>query len=143
MHKRTSTIVTVAITVAVAASAVLFVQSTATGPTPVTAGGASASFREYTPEAVSSATADEKVVLFFHATWCSTCKLLADDIAANADSIPDDVQILLVDFDTATDLKQRHGVTLQHTLVQIDSNGDALEQWHLTRTLDELLDSLV
>ena len=105
--------------------------------------GASAAFQEYTPEAVSSAAADETVVLFFHATWCSTCKLLADDIAANADSVPDDVRILLVNFDTATELKQRHGVTLQHTLVQVDSTGEAVEQWHLTRTLDDLLESLV
>jgi len=141
MNKRTSIIVVAG--VAVAAGAIFLAQSTATDPARLTAAGSSASFQEYTPEAVSSATADETVVLFFHATWCSTCKLLADDITANADSIPDDVQILLVDFDTATDLKQRYGVTLQHTLVQVDSNGDAIEQWHLTRTLGELLDSLV
>ena len=141
MNKRTSIIVVAG--VAVAAGAIFLAQSTATDPARLTAAGSSASFQEYTPEAVSSATADETVVLFFHATWCSTCKLLADDITANADSIPDDVQILLVDFDTATDLKQRYGVTLQHTLVQVDSNGDAIEQWHLTRTLGELIDSLV
>ncbi len=141
MKKRKSIIVVAA--VAVAAGAVFFAQLTATDPPQVTTAGASAAFQEYTPEAVSSATADETVVLFFHATWCSTCKLLADDIEANADSIPDDVRILLVDFDTATELKQRHGVTLQHTLVQVDSTGDAVKQWHLTRTLDELLDSLV
>lgn len=141
MKKRATVLVLAA--AAVTVGAVVFAQSTATEPAPVTAAGASTSFEEYTPESVSSATADETVVLFFHATWCSTCKLLADDIAVNADSIPDDVRILLVDFDTATDLKQRHGVTLQHTLVQVDANGDAVEQWHLTRTLDELLDSLV
>lgn len=141
MKKQTPTIVVAA--VALAGGAVFFAQSAATDPAQVTAAGSTASFQEYTPEAMSSATADETVVLFFHATWCSTCKLLADDITANADSIPDDVQILLVDFDTATDLKQRYGVTLQHTLVQVDSNGDAVEQWHLTRTLDDLLDSLV
>ncbi|GAB3141394.1 thioredoxin domain-containing protein [Marisediminicola antarctica] len=141
MKKRTPIIVVAG--VAVAAGAILLAQSTTTDPAPVTAVGSSAAFQEYTPEAVSSATTDATVVLFFHATWCSTCKLLADDITANADSIPDDVQILLVDFDTATDLKQRYGVTLQHTLVQVDSNGDAIEQWHLTRTLGELLDSLV
>lgn len=129
--------------VAVVAGAVFFAQWTASDPAPVSAAGSSTSFQGYTPEAVSSARADQKVVLFFHATWCSTCKVLADDIAANVGSIPDDVRILLVDFDTATDLKQRHGVTLQHTLVQVDANGDAVEQWHLTRTLDELLDSLV
>jgi thiol-disulfide isomerase/thioredoxin len=141
MQRRISIIVVAA--VAVAAGAVFFTQLTATGPAQVSTAGASAGFQEYTPEAVSSTTADETVVLFFHATWCSTCKLLADDIEVNADSIPDDVRILLVDFDTATELKQRYGVTLQHTLVQLDSTGDAVERWHLTRTLDELLDLLV
>jgi thioredoxin 1 len=141
MKKRAPVIMVAAI--AVAAGALFFVQLTATEPGQVTTAGASAGFQEYTPEAVSSATNDETVVLFFHATWCSTCKLLADDIAANADSIPDDVRILLVDFDTATELKQKHGVTLQHTLVQVDSTGESIEKWHLTRTLDELLDSLV
>jgi thiol:disulfide interchange protein len=141
MKRRTSIIVVVA--VAVAAGAVFFAQLTATAPAQVATAGRSATFQDYAPEAVSSATADDTVVLFFHATWCSTCKLLADDITANADSIPDTVRILLVDFDTATDLKQRYGVTLQHTLVQVDSTGDAVERWHLTRTLDELLDLLV
>ncbi|WP_035773060.1 thioredoxin domain-containing protein [Arthrobacter sp. Br18] len=141
MKKRRSPIVVAAVALAVAAF--FFAQSAATDPGQVTAAGSARSFQEYTPEAVSLATADETVVLFFHAVWCSTCKLLADDITANVDRIPDDLQILLVDFDTATDLKQRYGVTLQHTLVQLDSNGDAVEQWHLIRTLDDLLDSLV
>ncbi len=141
MNKRVLIVMVAA--VAVAAGAVFFAQSAETAPTPATEAGSSAAFTEFTPEAVSSATADEKVVLFFHATWCSTCKLLADDIATNAETIPDDVRILLVDFDSATDLKQKYGVTLQHTLVQVDSSGEAIEQWHLTRTLDELLDSLV
>ncbi|MFO7691125.1 MAG: thioredoxin domain-containing protein [Cryobacterium sp.] len=144
MKKRTTTVAVIAVAaVAVAAGAFFFVPGNTTDTVSVTGTGSSDSFQKYTPEVVSSATADETVVLFFHAAWCSTCKLLADDITANAGSIPDNVQILLVDFDTATDLKQRYGVTLQHTLVQVDSDGNALEQWHLTRTLDELLDSLV
>lgn len=105
------------------------------------AAGASA-FEPYTPEAVASAADTDAVVLFFHATWCPTCKQLADDIRANIDQVPTDVRILLVDYDTATDLKQKYGVTLQHTLVQVDSAGNALGTWNGTPTLDELLSQL-
>lgn len=62
--------------------------------------------------------------LFFHASWCPKCRALEADILAN--TIPDDVTIFKVDFDTATDLRQRYGVTLQTTIVYVDDDGDAL-----------------
>ena len=93
----------------------------------------------YSPEAVSSASDGDRVVLFFHAQWCATCKLLSDDISANIDRIPDDVRILVVDFDGQTALKQRYGVTLQHTLVQVTRDGGLVAKWSLSRTLDDLI----
>ncbi len=106
--------------------------------------GASAAgtFTEYTPEAVSSASESEKVVLFFHATWCSTCKLLARDIEANAAQIPAGVKILKVDYDSETALKQKYGVTLQHTLVQVRPDGSPLAKWSLSRDLDAVIKEL-
>ncbi|TDW29636.1 thioredoxin [Cryobacterium psychrophilum] len=109
------------------------------GPTSVSA---SAAYRDYSPEAVAAASDDDKVILFFHAQWCATCKLLSDDITANVDKIPENVRILHVDFDTATALKQRYEVTLQHTLVQVSPDGDRIATWHLTPTLDALLGEL-
>lgn len=97
------------------------------------------SYSVYTPEAVSSASETENVVLFFHATWCSTCKLLARDIEANAARIPANVRILRVDFDSETALKQKYGVTLQHTLVQVRPDGTQLAKWSLSRNLDDLV----
>ena len=110
-----------------------------TEPAPL---AATAPFRDYSPEAVAMASATDKVVLFFHAKWCSTCKLLSDDITANVDAIPENVRILLVDFDTETALKQRYEVTLQHTLVQVSAEGDEIASWNLTPTLDSLLSQL-
>ena len=134
---------TIAITIAAAivlVGAVVLAQSTAApGPAPL---AASAAYRDYSPEAVATASAEDKVILFFHAQWCATCKLLSDDITANVDAIPEDVRILLVDFDTETALKQRYGVTLQHTLVQVTADGDEIATWHLTPTLDALLGDL-
>lgn len=100
---------------------------------------ASAAYREYSPEAVSSASDGDKVVLFFHAQWCVTCKQLSDDISANIDKIPQDVRILVVDFDSETALKQRYGVTQQHTLVQLTPDGDLVGKWNLSRTLNDVI----
>ncbi len=127
-------------TVIVVVGAVVLAQSPAApGPAPL---AASAAYRDYSPEAVATASADDRVILFFHAQWCATCKLLSDDITANVDAIPEDVRILLVDFDTETALKQRYEVTLQHTLVQVNADGDEIATWHLTPTLDALLGEL-
>lgn len=97
------------------------------------------SFTGYSAEAVSSASETEKVVLFFHAAWCSTCKLLARDIEANAASIPAGVKILKVDYDSETALKQKYGVTFQHTLVQVRPDGSQIAKWSLSRNLDALV----
>ncbi|MEO6201566.1 MAG: thioredoxin family protein [Cryobacterium sp.] len=127
--------------VIVAGGALVLAQSNSAPPAPAPL-PASTAYRDYSPEAVSTASEGDKVVLFFHAQWCATCKLLSDDITANVDAIPEDVRILLVDFDTETALKQRYEVTLQHTLVQVNAAGDRIATWHLTPTLDALLDEL-
>lgn len=140
MRKAISALAIAAVVVAAGAGA--FALWNPSAPPAITATEASGALQEYTPEAVASASSDDRVVLFFHARWCATCKVLADDIRASADDVPDDVRILLVDYDTATELKQKYGVTLQHTLVQVNADGDPLGTWHLTRTLDELLNDL-
>lgn len=74
-------------------------------------------------EGAIAETAGTKV-LFFHASWCPKCRALEEDILAN--EIPDDFTVFKVDFDTATELRQRYGVTLQTTIVYVDDEGDAL-----------------
>jgi hypothetical protein len=49
--------------------------------------------------------------------------------------IPAGVTILEVNYDTATDLKQKYGVTTQHTLVQIDANGTLVSKMSGGNTL--------
>ncbi len=79
-----------------------------------------------------------KVVLFFRAGWCPTCKALDADIMANLDSIPADLTILDVNYDTATELKKKYGVTYQHTLVQVDAKGNLINKWSGSPTLSSL-----
>jgi thiol-disulfide isomerase/thioredoxin len=65
-------------------------------------------------------------IIFFHASWCPTCKAGEADINANLDKIPENFQILKTDFDTSTALKQKYGVTSQSTFVKVDKDGNKL-----------------
>lgn len=70
-----------------------------------------------------------KNVLFFYASWCPTCRAADADITAKQSSIPKGVVIHKVDYDTATDLKKKYGVTYQHTFVQVDEKGEMITKW--------------
>lgn len=47
------------------------------------------------------------------------------------------------DFDTATDLRQKYGVTVQHTFLQIDAEGTELAKWSGSVTADEIAQNTV
>lgn len=69
-------------------------------------------------------------ILFFHANWCPTCKAAQEDILANIDQIPEDVVIIKTDYDTQTELKNKYGITYQHTYVITDDQGNELKKWN-------------
>lgn len=101
---------------------------------------ASGVYTAYDAETMTQLAAEGKrVVLFFHAPWCPTCKALDADIRAHMNEIPADVAIMQVNYDTATALKQKYGVTYQHTLVQVDGSGVQVVKWDSSRTLKEFL----
>ena len=79
------------------------------------------------------------VILFFHASWCPTCIGLDKDIKAHLKDIPENVTILDVDYDSSQALKQKYGVTIQHTLVQVDASGTLLKKWQGSPTLATFL----
>ena len=99
---------------------------------------ASGTYEDY-DESKLAMTAEGDIVLFFHANWCPTCRSLDSDIAENQSNIPEGVTILKVDYDSNPDLRQKYEVTFQHTLVQIESNGEMLKKWTGSPTLDRLL----
>ncbi len=78
---------------------------------------------------------DGDVVLFFRASWCPSCRTPDSDIKANLSAIPAGVTILDVDYDAATALKQKYGVTTQHTLVQVAADGSMITKWSGGSTL--------
>lgn len=103
--------------------------------------GAYISLAEY--EAAKASYAASKVVLFFNATWCSTCKKARSNLEADLSAIPADLAIVLVDFDSETDLKRQYGVTVQHTFVQIDADGNELAKWSGSLTAQEIAENTV
>lgn len=96
------------------------------------------SYEAYSSEKIANA-ATGKVVLFFRASWCPTCKVLDADIRAHLSDIPAGVTILDVNYDNSSALKQKYGVTYQHTLVQVDASGNQITKWSGGQTLASLL----
>ncbi|MEN9561202.1 MAG: hypothetical protein RIQ56_475 [Candidatus Parcubacteria bacterium] len=94
------------------------------------------SYKAYSPELVAMADKGYSVVLFFHAPWCPTCKKIESEIQAK--TIPNGIQILKVDYDTASELKKKYGVTYQHTFVHVSGNGELLHKWGDVFTLQDL-----
>ena len=99
------------------------------------------SYEAYSPEKLALADNGD-VVLFFRASWCPTCRALDSDIRTNINSIPPNVIILDVDYDNSTTLKQKYGVTYQHTLVQVDSSGNQIAKWTNSPTLVSLITNI-
>lgn len=97
------------------------------------------SYEAYSPEKVKLASATHDVVLFFRAGWCPTCRAVDADIKANLGKIPSSLAILDVNYDDSTALKQKYGVTYQHTFVQVDKDGNLIKKWSGSPTLASLV----
>ena len=89
------------------------------------AGGAYVTRAEY--EADPAAYSGTKVVYFFHASWCPSCR--ATEKAIDAVGVPAGLTVVKVDYDSETDLRKTYGVTQQHTFVQVDGAGKELAKW--------------
>ena len=85
--------------------------------------------------------ADSKVVLFFNAKWCPACRAINEALTSDPGKIPAKTTVVSVDYDQHADLRQRYGVTTQHTFVQIDTNGEKTRQW-VSTSVDALLKEL-
>lgn len=97
------------------------------------------SYEVYTPEKVALASTTHDVVLFFRASWCPSCRAVDADIKANLSKIPRSLSVLDVNYDNSTALKQKYGVTYQHTFVQVDTEGNLIKKWSGSPTLSALV----
>ncbi len=78
-------------------------------------------------------------MLFFYASWCPYCRSAENDINKNLSQIPDGVYILKTNYDSEIALRQKYGVTYQHTFVQVDSSGNLIKKWSGSETLSDIL----
>lgn len=91
---------------------------------------APAALIDYSAAALAAAQAGTgATVLYFHADWCPTCRVLEPNIQKNLNNLPQNLTILKVNYDKETALKKQHGVTYQHTFVQVDDAGNKLKLW--------------
>lgn len=79
-------------------------------------------------------------VLFFNASWCPSCRRTETDLNNNLSKIPEGVQILKVDYDSNLALRQKYGVTSQHTFVQVDMNGEKVQSQLGLATTQDIID---
>jgi thiol-disulfide isomerase/thioredoxin len=81
-------------------------------------------YSPYSNTAVSAALSSGKMVyLFFAASWCSGCRALDTNITKDLVTLPMNTVIFKVDYDNSTDLKKQYGVTMQHTVVKLNSDA--------------------
>lgn len=83
----------------------------------------------YTPAAFADAKKEGKTILFFWAPWCGTCSALDDELKQRSSELPKDLTILRTNYDTQSDLKVKYNIITQHTLVQVDKDGNEIKKW--------------
>lgn len=90
---------------------------------------AKGTYEEYAPNKILEKGENGRVLLFFYASWCPSCRSLDKDINNNLSNIPSDLTILKTNYDKEGELKTKYKVTYQHTLVEVDKDGNMLKKW--------------
>ena len=84
----------------------------------------------YDPMLVTqSLSQGKRVVLFFQASWCSTCALVEQNFADHAKELPADLVIYRVNIDQFKDLKNQYQVVAQDEMVELGAGGKVLSHW--------------
>ena len=70
----------------------------------------------------------EKFVIFFYAEWCGTCRSWEKKIKENLSSLPENTNIIKVDYDQEQALKVEYGINKQSTAVFINADGSVAKK---------------
>lgn len=98
-----------------------------------------ANYVDYSAEWVKNINGDK--VLFFHASWCGSCKSASKKIAEAQTSTG--LTVFKVDYDSSADLRKMYDVTSQHTFVQVDREGNMLAKWSGSKKVEDIKENLV
>jgi thiol-disulfide isomerase/thioredoxin len=78
-------------------------------------------YQDYSEQALEASTSNTKL-LFFHAPWCPQCRQLDESIKNS--ELPDGIAIFKVDYDSNQTLRRRYEVTIQTTVVKLNSQNE-------------------
>ena len=82
----------------------------------------------YSDVTLASATEKwDKVVVFFGASRCPGCVAFEENIAQNADLIPEWVTFMAADFDADVAAKEKYGVEKKHTTVYLSAEWEVIK----------------
>ncbi|WCC79097.1 thioredoxin family protein [Cutibacterium equinum] len=83
-----------------------------------------------------SKLAGNKAVYFFAASWCPDCRAIDKDLKAGKVEGLKGYTIVKVDYDKASELKKKYGVTMQHTFAVVDDMDKLIKKFSATSTQD-------
>ncbi|MCF1765176.1 thioredoxin domain-containing protein [Corynebacterium argentoratense] len=95
-------------------------------------GGEFVTYEQYMEHSDAAMHHDGRTVLFFDASWCPDCQKLKNALSSEHDVIPAGVTVVDVDYDSHNDLRKQYGVTMQHTFVEVDAQGNKVSSWSIT-----------
>lgn len=75
------------------------------------------------------AAADGTAVLFFHASWCPTCRRFDSELQSSLERLPVDTTVFKVNYDNESELKRKYQIRYQHTFVVVDENLNEVSKW--------------
>lgn len=94
-------------------------------------------YEDYTLEKLKNAKQEFKI-LFFHASWCPTCKAFEEKILSQV--IPENILILKVDYDTNLELRKKYNILTQTSFVIVDNNWNLLKRWIWARNIEDIIE---
>ncbi|MCP4523319.1 MAG: peptide-methionine (R)-S-oxide reductase MsrB [Candidatus Gracilibacteria bacterium] len=101
--------------------------------------GENSQYTSYSDEKLQNAK-EEFLILFFHATWCSSCTQFEEKVIK--EKIPENIKIFKVDFDTQHQLRKKYNIITQTSFVLVDNNGKVKKRWIGAQKIQDIVAQL-
>lgn len=85
----------------------------------------------------------ERVVYFFKTASCASCKTAQKDLDTRLSTYSTPFVVVVVEYDKepGKTLKEKYGISSDHTWIQIDADGNVVTKWQ-GGTTDELVSNI-